>query len=40
MIGRFLVTMVTNSKHPRLDNVCYVTMYPCTKYDTDGLFDF
>ena len=40
MIGRFIVAMVTNSKHWRHDYVCYVTKYLCPKFDIDGLFNF
>ena len=40
MIGRFIVTIVTNSKHWRHDNVCYVTKYLCPKFDIDWLFNF
>ena len=40
VIGRFIVAMVTNSKHWRHDYVCYVTKYLCPKFDIDGLFNF
>ena len=40
MIGQFMVTMATNSKHWRHDYVCYVTKYLCPKYDIDRLFNF
>ena len=40
MIGWFVVTMATNSKHWRHDYVCYVTKYLCPKYDIDRLFNF
>ena len=41
MIGRFIVAMVTNSKHWRHDYVCYVTKYlVCPKFNIDGLFNF
>ena len=40
MIGRFIVAMVTDSKHWRHDYVCYVTKYLCPKFDIDGLFNF
>ena len=40
MIGRFTVTMATNSKHWRHDYVCYVTKYLCPKCDIDTLFNF
>ena len=40
MIGRFMVAMVTDSKHSKHDYVSYVTTYLCPKYDIDGLFNF
>ena len=40
LIGRFMVAMITNSKHSKHDYVCYVTMNLCPKYDIHGLFNF